>query len=477
MKLLLLTIISLLILIIIDKTKTTKTFNNEDVIASLRFPKKEHTYDDNWKEFEGYKPKLKRWIRQPDALEHADVNMNSYDIKINDIRYIENTTDKHFKLYENGFEISKLRDDMLPIFKAIKEKGLDYTRAGPTMAEGNTDSSINDLKKVDSIEDLLAKKLQGHGAFTMNDYFYYNFRCAGFVIRKGGPEGKKLEGTGFDLVALRVHIDQDMQGEPLRQMGVELFFRLPFIELINVWTPLQDIKLRPLAFADLKTVNVNEQVLRYRANSTKNAGGNFGSFQSDRRMALHQDEVWYYYPDVTFGHVLLFDTFRVPHSSFTLPGETVLSIFKNNLLDIKKISSDTIIKETEKLKLIHEICIDKKYLKEIEKIEKEQNRKLPKSMYNYIESIESLQRNTCVTYTRIVRSSDKEKFLYKLHKHIDYTLELLTRSSLEIRCAAFVMRYDYIYLLTLFSILIGIFLYKKLFSRKNNNNNTKIKKN
>ena len=41
--------------------------------------------------------------------------------------------------------------------------------------------------------------------------------------------GEALEGSGdgFDRVARRVHIDQDMDGDPLRERGLVWLFKLP----------------------------------------------------------------------------------------------------------------------------------------------------------------------------------------------------------------------------------------------------------
>ncbi len=47
--------------------------------------------------------------------------------------------------------------------------------------------------------------------------------------RLSDGRGEALEGSGdgFDRVARRVHIDQDMEGDPLRERGLVWLFKLP----------------------------------------------------------------------------------------------------------------------------------------------------------------------------------------------------------------------------------------------------------
>eukprot|EP01045_Picozoa_sp_COSAG04_P012130 COSAG04_NODE_805_length_10154_cov_9.105122_13_plen_88_part_00 len=47
--------------------------------------------------------------------------------------------------------------------------------------------------------------------------------------RLSDGRGEALEGSGdgFDRVARRVHIDQDMDGDPLRERGLVWLFKLP----------------------------------------------------------------------------------------------------------------------------------------------------------------------------------------------------------------------------------------------------------
>jgi len=296
------------------------------IAASLRFPRLKHTFHDTWPEFASVPgPVLKRWAKENGTVEHAPVNMEEATVSIR----VADESDPAVHLAGMGFERVELHPRILPLLKHVKQHGLSGNRVGPTIqgnlfVGGGTDEEI---------EDKLARQLQGADSFSLGGGVrHYAFYCAGFVIRKGGPEGSALNGSGFDQVAQRVHIDQDLRGEPLLGMGLTWVFRLPFMYLLNVWSPLHDIRMRPMAFVDQRTVDPGRDVMRYRTNSTANAGGRRGSFQSDRLMSLHHaSHAWYWFPDMRFGQAVAWNTGTVPHSSFSLPGEAVLTLLRRQL--------------------------------------------------------------------------------------------------------------------------------------------------
>jgi hypothetical protein len=83
-----------------------------------------------------------------------------------------------------------------------------------------------------------------------------------------------------------------------------LFESVPFMHIVNVWSPLHRPALRPLAMMDLATLDPRD-VLRYRTISTANAGGRGGSFASDRLMARHSPaQEWWWDPTVDFCSTL-----------------------------------------------------------------------------------------------------------------------------------------------------------------------------
>ena len=46
---------------------------------------------------------------------------------------------------------------------------------------------------------------------------------------------------------LQVHIDQDMEGEPIRALGLKFVLKhFPWLHVLNVWSPLETPRVRPL---------------------------------------------------------------------------------------------------------------------------------------------------------------------------------------------------------------------------------------
>lgn len=378
---------------------------NQVLKSKLKFPKKEHSVPDDWPEFVNLSPKLNRWIRQNNTLEADPVNMNEEEVEI------QSAEGKPFNVVKQGFERVRLNPNLLPILQEVRKNGLSGARVGPTTAGswlvflgGGND---------DTVEDKLALNLQGSESFSLREEYHYAFRCSGFVIRKGGPEGSKIDGAGFDQVAQRVHIDQDQTGEPLLSMGLTWIFKLPNIYLLNVWSPLYDIRMRPMAFVDINTVNVEKEVMRYRTNSTANAGGKFGSFRSDRLMSLYSpSHKWYYYPRVKHGDAIAFDTGKTPHNSFTMPGEQVLGEIRNQIVKIKE-EKQVALCGGEGDRLIQAVYASIK-------------QEFPMEMIEYIGVAKALKERVCAKRDAM----DAAEYAY--------VLEYLSRASLEIRCVTYI---------------------------------------
>lgn len=371
---------------------------SKSVPATLRFARKRHAKPDTWVEFRGLDALL-RWDREPNTTEHDLINMEELVVEAKDA-----SARSDFTVSTTGFERIDLHPRLLPLLKEIKARGLSGNRVGPTTGGG---SIFVGGGTDETVEDRLARELQGSESFSLGgDTVHWAFRCAGFVIRKGGPEAAKLEGAGFDNVAMRVHIDQDLEGEPVLGMGMAWIFKLPFMRLLNVWSPLHDVRMRPLVFADVRTVSRVDHVLRYRTNSTLNAGGRFGSFRSDRLMPLFAPEhEWWWYPDTRFGQAIAFDTGSVPHSSFSLPGEAVLGTLRNDLQDIVSHgSSSSACSRVGSHVRPDGLSID---------------------MEAYIGSAEAFVRRACAG-----RASPDD---------LANMLEYITRASLEIRCVTLIL--------------------------------------
>lgn len=368
----------------------------------LRFPRQNHTRQDDWPEFAHLTPKLKRWHKENSTIEHDPINMEERKVTV-----LDANSRNDLWLSTSGFELVDLHPRILSYLREIKKNGLVGARVGPSTAGSNFLLFFSGGSD-EVLEDKLARALQGSDSFSLgNGKYHYAFRCAGFVIRKGGPEGSKLPGSGFDMVAQRVHIDQDLDGEPLLSMGLNWIFKLPFMYMVNIWSPLHDIRMRPMAFADRRTIHVESDVVRYRANSTQNAGGRLGSFRSDRLMSLYSERhQWYWYPNVRFGQAIAFDTSNVPHSSFSIPGEELLSTIRQDILDLKDNpvrKSSLCTQETFQITPSEEISLDMEAL---------------------ISSALGFKKRICES-----RGSPND---------FDEILDYLTRASLEIRCVTFV---------------------------------------
>lgn len=223
------------------------------------------------------------------------------------------------------------------MLQRIHEGGLDGFRSGPSMAT-SAEADEADMH----VEEVLARRLQGLDTFELSGHLTYNFHCTGFVIRRGTALGRAAHNTsGADMVAQRVHIDSDLEGEPLLGMGLRwLFTRVPYMHILNVWTPLHALAIRPLALVDTST-QAEGDVLRYRANSTRNAGGRLGSFVADRLMTLHNAaQEWWWFPDMVYGQAIVFLTGVTPHSSFSLVDEETMLAEQLTLLLALKADRD-----------------------------------------------------------------------------------------------------------------------------------------
>eukprot|EP00510_Aplanochytrium_minuta_P002922 CAMPEP_0184006324 /NCGR_PEP_ID=MMETSP0954-20121128/613_1 /TAXON_ID=627963 /ORGANISM="Aplanochytrium sp, Strain PBS07" /LENGTH=383 /DNA_ID=CAMNT_0026284827 /DNA_START=432 /DNA_END=1583 /DNA_ORIENTATION=- len=358
--------------------------------------------------------------------EHHPINMDYVDVEIQDVAGHEG----EYSLLKNGFEFVKLRKDMLPIFSQILEEGLDGSRVGPQIQNMEFKGKL-------PVEEVLARALQGTDVFSLRDQFSMNLKCTGFVIRKGGPLGVPLNGSGFDLVAHRVHIDQDLEGDPLLSLGLTWLFRLPFISLLNVWTPLETPRMRPLAVMDENSIDPSF-TLRYTANSTKNAGGFLGSFKSDRLMTIyHEGQKWYWNSNMTFGDALVFYTGVNPHTSFTIPGETIQLELLTQLYSL--------INEDNK-----EICSDEaedRLLAEFNRLHNSNEPITPNALDAIISGADA-RAKACVELSR--GNTLETETLTEIKNAMEY----MSRSSLEIRCASLVAPRLQLYLCIPFGFLL-----------------------
>lgn len=161
----------------------------------------------------------------------------------------------------------------------------------------------------------------------------------GFIMRQTGPDGMRVNARGEpdamnDHTAARaVHIDQDVDGTPVRQIlrgaAPRLFHhRSPLhanerspLHLLNLWIPLQQVTA-PLALVDGRTVDRPRHQLRFGLPTDE-----LFDRPPDRRVndiwtLLHDEsQRWYFTADMDMTRAYLFETLSTPHGAFVLPGE------------------------------------------------------------------------------------------------------------------------------------------------------------
>jgi hypothetical protein len=226
------------------------------IYADLRFARPEHVVPDTV-----FNTSMPRWQRSMLHDEHADFNTEVHTLPVTDVS--DSGSSASPSLLADGFEYVDLSDTVKSILPGISLSG---SRVGPQLnqhADDDADTEENDI----------AKALQERHAFRLRHAFHWCVYCGGFVVRKGGPLGVPLHPPQYNaskegrisispnMVAMRVHIDQDLQGEPLLRMGIHWLFRAPFVQLLNVWLPINEPRVRPLALMNTSTLR-REQLLR-----------------------------------------------------------------------------------------------------------------------------------------------------------------------------------------------------------------------
>lgn len=206
---------------------------------------------------------------------------------------------------------------------------------------------LTEIRGAGEISDIQAKQLRRDltgGVFPLSGgrcLKMLNIAPEGLVMRKGGPNGLKvdphLEMTGMNHhdVALAIHGDQDVRGTPLKQImrgGAPLMFRhqtpdgsnrLSPLVLVNLWLPLQQIT-RPLTLMNRGTLNSREHQLRYALPTDTFLDRKEDMKLNDIWAFLHDDgQQWFFHSTMSHDKAYIFDTLGEPHGSFILPGEDV----------------------------------------------------------------------------------------------------------------------------------------------------------
>lgn len=179
-----------------------------------------------------------------------------------------------------------------------------------------------------------------------------------------------------------------------------------------------------------------EDTLRYRANSTKTAGGKIGSFVSDRKMVLHNEEQkWYWFPEMVYGQAIVFFTGKTAHSSFSLPGEeTLIQLFE----DLQNFGASL------------------NNMKKREQVEIACNSKLPSLGTNTLPHLAELYDYAVFVHQTFCQAKKEER---EAHKDlVEEAVTALTRASLELRCASVVMPYEAVCVVFVFFVCLAYYL-------------------
>ena len=167
----------------------------------------------------------------------------------------------------------------------------------------------------------------------------------GLFLRRALPGGHpRALAPGEHDAAVSVHIDQDIDGTPLRQLLRGLAPRLfrhdaPLhrnrgrLALINLWIPLGQVT-RPLALMDGRSLDRRAHQLRYALPLEGILDGRQDGMRvNDIWTGLHAaGQRWYFDSTIDAPRAFVFDTLSTPHGSFVLPGEARAAALRDAVL-------------------------------------------------------------------------------------------------------------------------------------------------
>mmetsp|Transcript_22128 Transcript_22128/g.46240 ORF Transcript_22128/g.46240 Transcript_22128/m.46240 type:complete len:358 (-) Transcript_22128:11-1084(-) len=148
------------------------------------------------------------------------------------------------------------------------------------------------------------------------------------VLRGTAADGPALEGVLRWPGAFNGHVDVDLQGEPMVSMGYNWIFKLvPFLHLVNVWIPMGDSQVRPLAFLGKTSVKKGDlakwrQSVDFHLPCLWNLEFKCAIQDSDSFVVTTEsarEGAWYYSSQMKRGQAFVFSSFESPHTSFGRP--------------------------------------------------------------------------------------------------------------------------------------------------------------
>ena len=161
--------------------------------------------------------------------------------------------------------------------------------------------------------------------------------CVNSLLRGADAEGAAQSGPVRWPPTNNGHVDIDLGGEPLKSMGFPwLFWSWSPLELVNLWFPINDAQVRPLAFLDKR--HAKEGALAKWRQDIKmdlycfHHEKFFSDFpyvvdkcvieKSDSFVVTTEaaGDGWWYDSQLRRGDAIVFDSTQAPHASFGRPG-------------------------------------------------------------------------------------------------------------------------------------------------------------
>ena len=395
--------------------------------------------------------------------DHGESNENihsSYIVKYVDVtdyrRYSQHRTLK-ISLVKNGFEYVDLKDvhkdgSLKSDFQSALEHGLD----------SNLSSRIR-------------HKLRHFFATLSDGSYLWIFKVVGegMIIRRNraGCKNPHLCKSidGDEVAAKTVHIDQDLHGQPLRSM---LFGLAPFLfhekysplRILNIWIPLQQVRVRPLALMDVQTFNRQAHQLKYHivnkfmSDHEDGEGGKEKYLLNDCFTSLHhEDQKWYFYDGQDSDKMIVFETTGTPHGSFMLPGEK----FLRRLLDALEEIHDHVVRRKE------DDCFPLALKEKIFGVLRENNKTHAKSTPTIQGAVQEIQEYVIHTLLHhgIVDEANESMCVHDVtgfKAAVKRLVQINTRVSLEMRAVGFLItHYSF---MSVFATLVTIICSWKIFS-------------
>jgi hypothetical protein len=159
----------------------------------------------------------------------------------------------------------------------------------------------------------------------IQDTWLFTITCHGELLRGSTATGAAKNGTVQWPPTFNAHIDQDVTGEPLKSLGMSFLFTTLPLRLLNVWMPLNEAQVRPLALMDISKIKapmvakwseVTFGTQNDRFFVTTDAGPQRNGMNDEKNA---EEMLWWFDSQIAPGEAIIFDTTMTPHTSFGRP--------------------------------------------------------------------------------------------------------------------------------------------------------------